>query len=110
MDVRTRTSTSDSRLVVGATSVQIVGSSSLFFRHGSLGILSGGIHEVLSLLREQSKFNLSTCLDRDTASSEDGEDQPGGDWRKQPVFSSTRDRLRNQCDFDSPGNRQDEIC
>jgi hypothetical protein len=56
MNVRTRTSTSDVRSVVGAASIQAVVSFSLFLRHGSLGILSGGIHEVPSLLRDQSSL------------------------------------------------------
>jgi hypothetical protein len=58
MNVRTRTPTSDVRSVVCAASVQAVVSSTLFLRHGSLGILSGGIHEVPSLLRDQSKYCL----------------------------------------------------
>lgn len=55
MNVRTRASASDVRSVVGVVSVKVVGSSFFFFRHGNLGILCGGIHEVLSLLRDQSK-------------------------------------------------------
>jgi hypothetical protein len=54
-NVRTRASASDVRSVVGVVSVKVVGSSFFFFRHGNLGILCGGIHEVPSLLRDQSK-------------------------------------------------------
>jgi hypothetical protein len=54
MNVRTRASASEVRSVVDVVRAKAVGSS-FFFCHGNLNILYGGIHEVPSLLRDQSK-------------------------------------------------------